>query len=109
MEQLSDVSDAWEHNAQQWLAWARTPEHDVYYWRLNLPAFAELVPDGGRRTLDIGCGEGRIGRWLETRATVLQVSIARQLWPIVPERQAVTRRSCAQTRQRSRGPTTSLI
>jgi ubiquinone/menaquinone biosynthesis C-methylase UbiE len=36
----------------------------VYYWRLNLPAFAELVPRAGTRTLDVGCGEGRIGRWL---------------------------------------------
>lgn len=58
------MSEAWEENAEQWLAWARTPEHDVYYWQLNLPAFAELVPRAGMRTLDIGCGEGRIGRWL---------------------------------------------
>jgi SAM-dependent methyltransferase len=64
MGQLSDISDAWEKNAAQWLAWARTPEHDTYYWHLNLPAFAQLVPDAGRRTLDVGCGEGRIGRWL---------------------------------------------
>ena len=64
MGQLNDVSDAWERNAEQWCAWARTPEHDSYYWHLNLPAFARLVPDAGRRTLDVGCGEGRIGRWL---------------------------------------------
>jgi SAM-dependent methyltransferase len=64
MTQASDVSEAWETNASQWVAWARTPEHDVYHWRLNLPAFAELVPAAGRRTLDVGCGEGRIGRWL---------------------------------------------
>jgi SAM-dependent methyltransferase len=61
---LEDVSAAWEDNADQWLAWAQTPGHDVYHWQLNLPAFAELVPAAGRRTLDVGCGEGRIGRWL---------------------------------------------
>ena len=64
MAKPNDVSQAWEANAEQWLAWARTPEHDVYYWQLNLPAFAELVPWAGMRTLDVGCGEGRIGRWL---------------------------------------------
>lgn len=64
MGQLNDLSDAWETNAEQWLAWARTPEHDTYYSHLNLPAFARVVPDAGRRTLDLGCGEGRIGRWL---------------------------------------------
>jgi ubiquinone/menaquinone biosynthesis C-methylase UbiE len=64
MANPGDVSEAWEVNAEQWLAWARTPDHDVYYWQLNLPAFAELVPRAGRRSLDIGCGEGRVGRWL---------------------------------------------
>jgi SAM-dependent methyltransferase len=64
MREPRDVSEAWEENAEQWLAWARTPHHDVYYSQLNLPALAELVPGAGMRTLDIGCGEGRIGRWL---------------------------------------------
>jgi SAM-dependent methyltransferase len=64
MAGLEDVSAAWEHNADQWLAWAQTADHDVFHWRLNVPAFAELVPAAGRRSLDVGCGEGRIGRWL---------------------------------------------
>lgn len=64
---IDDVSAAWERNSEQWLAWARTPGHDVYHGRLNLPAFAELVPEAGVRTLDVGCGEGRIGRWLAER------------------------------------------
>jgi ubiquinone/menaquinone biosynthesis C-methylase UbiE len=64
MTKPGDISEAWEANAEQWLVWARTPGHDIYYWQLNLPAFAELVPMPGTRTLDVGCGEGRIGRWL---------------------------------------------
>jgi SAM-dependent methyltransferase len=63
-DEIGNVSDAWESHAQQWLAWARTPGHDVYFWQLNLPALAELVPSSARQTLDVGCGEGRIGRWL---------------------------------------------
>jgi len=59
-----DVSDAWESNAEQWLAWARTPGHDIYFWQVNWPAFRELLPHAGRRTLDLGCGEGRVGREL---------------------------------------------
>jgi SAM-dependent methyltransferase len=59
-----DVSGAWDANAEQWMAWARTPEHDVYFWQLNLPAFELLLPPPGGRTLDVGCGEGRLGRLL---------------------------------------------
>ena len=61
---VQDVGDAWERNAEEWLAWARTSEIDVYYWRLNFPQFVALLPHLGRRTLDVGCGEGRVGRWL---------------------------------------------
>lgn len=64
MSDISDVSEAWERNAGEWLAWARTPDHDVYHWLLNFPHFVELLPEAGRRTLDVGSGEGRVGRWL---------------------------------------------
>lgn len=64
MAGVQDVGDAWERNAEEWLAWARTPDHDVYHWRLNFPQFVALLPNAGQRTLDVGCGEGRVGRWL---------------------------------------------
>lgn len=64
---VADVSDAWERNAREWLAWARTPEHDVYHSVMNFPQFVSLLPEAGRRTLDVGCGEGRVGRWLAAR------------------------------------------
>ncbi len=64
MARVQDVGDAWERNAEDWLAWARTPDHDVYHWRLNFPQFVAMLPDAGQRTLDVGCGEGRVGRWL---------------------------------------------
>jgi len=59
-----NLSAAWERRAAAWTAWARTPRHDVYFDQLNWPAFAALVPPPGRLTLDLGCGEGRVGRLL---------------------------------------------
>ena len=61
---MADLRDAWDDEAQRWAAWARPPDHDDYFWRFNWPAFTALLPPAGRRTLDLGCGEGRCGRWL---------------------------------------------
>jgi SAM-dependent methyltransferase len=58
------IAAAWERRARDWAAWARTPGHDVFFERLNWPAFASLLPAAGRLTLDVGCGEGRVGRLL---------------------------------------------
>jgi SAM-dependent methyltransferase len=55
------LRDAWETHASQWIAWARAPGHDSY-WRFHRDAFLPLVPPPGRLTLDVGCGEGRVGR-----------------------------------------------
>jgi SAM-dependent methyltransferase len=55
------LREAWEENAEAWLRWARTPGHDVYY-EFNRSQFLELVPPAGRLTVDLGSGEGRLGR-----------------------------------------------
>lgn len=60
----ADLAAAWEEGAPQWIAWAREPGHDSY-WTFNRDAFLELVPPPGRRTLDLGCGEGRLSRDLK--------------------------------------------
>jgi SAM-dependent methyltransferase len=67
VDSVENVSEAWERNAAKWLAWARTPDHDAFHWRFNFPQFVALLPGAGRRTLDIGCGEGRVGRWLASQ------------------------------------------
>ncbi len=54
----------WERRASEWAAWARTPGHDVHFTLLNWPAFEGLLPEPGRLTLDLGCGEGRLGKLL---------------------------------------------
>ena len=63
-EGFGSLSEAWERHAADWARWTRVPGHDVYHERLNWPAFRELVPRPGKRTLDLGCGEGRVGRML---------------------------------------------
>jgi SAM-dependent methyltransferase len=47
--------------AAEWTRFARDPRGDYTNLEFNIPAFLELVPPPGRRTLDLGCGEGRVG------------------------------------------------
>jgi len=60
----ASITDAWEEAAEGWIRWARTPGVDDYYELYNLPSFLELLPPPGRRTVDLGCGEGRVSRTL---------------------------------------------
>jgi SAM-dependent methyltransferase len=62
--ELPTMREAWEAHAADWAAWARTPDHDHFFWYYNLPRFLEIVPPPGALTLDVGCGEGRVARAL---------------------------------------------
>jgi SAM-dependent methyltransferase len=55
------LRDAWEAQAENWAAWTRRAGHDSYD-RFHRDAFLELLPPPGRRTIDLGCGEGRLVR-----------------------------------------------
>ena len=59
-----DLREAWEHNADDWVRWARKPGHDSY-WRFHRERFLDLVPPPGPLTIDVGCGEGRVTRDLQ--------------------------------------------
>jgi SAM-dependent methyltransferase len=59
-----ELRDAWERHAADWVRWAREPSHDSY-WQFHRERFFQLVPPPGRLTIDLGCGEGRVGRDLK--------------------------------------------
>jgi len=56
----------WEPDAESWVRWARRPNFDAY-WHYRDSFFDAVVPPPGRRTLEIGCGEGRVARDLLAR------------------------------------------
>ena len=60
----ADLRAAWEEGASAFVAWARKPGHDSY-WLFHRDLFRELLPPPGQRTLDLGCGEGRLSRELK--------------------------------------------
>jgi SAM-dependent methyltransferase len=61
---VTSLRQAWNEQAKNWAAWARAPDLDYFFWRYNLPSFLTLVPPPDALTLDLGCGEGRLGRVL---------------------------------------------
>jgi SAM-dependent methyltransferase len=58
------LADAWKREAPRWLDWARTPGHDSY-WRFHRDQFLAIIPEPGKLTIDVGCGEGRLTRDLK--------------------------------------------
>jgi len=63
---LVRMRDGWESQAGNWAELARTPGCDHSHEEINLPALLDLLPPPGRRTLDLGCGEGRLSRLLRS-------------------------------------------
>ncbi len=56
--------EEWDRQADDWV---ELTTDDPFYELLNKPAFIDLVPEPGALTLDVGCGEGRLGRELAAR------------------------------------------
>lgn len=53
----------WAEIAEEWIAWARAPDHDAF-WKYR-SAFFDFVGMGSGEALDVGCGEGRVSRLLK--------------------------------------------
>jgi SAM-dependent methyltransferase len=67
------MREAWDRQGPLWTTWARTPGHDSFT-RFHGERFFELLPPPGRLTVDLGAGEGRVGRALRPRGyNVLEV------------------------------------
>jgi ubiquinone/menaquinone biosynthesis C-methylase UbiE len=60
------VAGEWEQETENWLRWARTPGFDAY-WYYRDAFFDSVLPPPGGRTLEVGCGEGRVARDLAER------------------------------------------
>jgi len=81
------LQDYWDGQADAWAAFVRTDGHDVAHARLNFPEFLRLLPPPGRATLDVGCGEGRVGAELEQRGyRVVGVDSSPQMVELARER-----------------------
>jgi SAM-dependent methyltransferase len=58
------LGEAWETHADDWIRWARTSEHDGF-WDGTWPELeAVLPPPSDGLVVEVGCGEGRVGRKL---------------------------------------------
>jgi len=64
-DQVGLLRESWDAHAHEWIKWVRAPGRQDSYWRFHRERFLSLVPDAGQLTVDIGCGEGRVGRDLQ--------------------------------------------
>jgi SAM-dependent methyltransferase len=81
------LSEFWDRQAEAWGRFAGTPGHDAYHEDFNFPAFLELVPSPGRRTLDLGCGQGRVSAELVRKGhTVIGVDSSPAMVEMARER-----------------------
>jgi SAM-dependent methyltransferase len=74
------LGEAWEAHADDWIRWARTSGHDEF-WDGTWPELeAVLPPPSDGLVVEVGCGEGRVGRkLLEQGRLVLGIELSATL------------------------------
>lgn len=60
------MTGEWDEETENWVRWARTPDFDAY-WYYRDAFFDAVLPAPAGRTLEVGCGEGRVARDLAER------------------------------------------
>lgn len=63
MQKAPADRDHWTRVAKDWIAWARTPNHDAFWAYRN--ALTAFIGRGEGEALEVGCGEGRVSRELK--------------------------------------------
>src|SRR5205814_9481680 len=58
------LSQHWERHAKAWIAWSRSSPHDGF-WDGTWPELRAVLPPPHGLVVDVGCGEGRLGRKLQ--------------------------------------------
>jgi SAM-dependent methyltransferase len=56
--------EAWDRRADAWIEWAQRPGHDGF-WDGTWPELVAVLPPRPGLMVEIGCGEGRVGRQLQ--------------------------------------------
>jgi len=75
----TDRATEWEPEAERWIEWTRSPGFDAY-WTYSGAFFEEVLSPAGQRTLEVGCGEGRVARDLSVRGhSVVAIEPAKSL------------------------------
>lgn len=88
---MASLREHWEAEASGFAAWVRKPGHDSY-WQHHRDQWLPFLPKAGRRTVDIGCGEGRVSRDLKAMGHTVEgvdgsptlVTLAREADPSIP-------------------------
>jgi SAM-dependent methyltransferase len=89
------LGEAWEAAAEAWSDYVRGGLDR--FFATNLAAFLELLPPPRGTTLDVGCGEGRVGAELERHGhRVLGVELSPTLAARARERHEVVEADAAQ-------------
>ncbi|MEZ5373687.1 MAG: class I SAM-dependent methyltransferase [Microthrixaceae bacterium] len=60
MNPPTSLREAWEARSGDWRTWA--PAGLDSYWTFHRDRFLSIVPPPGALTIDLACGEGRVGR-----------------------------------------------